>query len=179
MTGTEAATDAPDGEPYGGVLGAFPYAFRASGSWLFRSYAVLGGLLALALTAMFLISLLLVIADTAAAPGGTVLVVRAFVVVVGLAVVAPLLAPVLFVARRHRRAESDARYDAALAAAGYLFVLSLYLAVVISAPPAYRGSPSGALAPAVAFLYGLPALAGLVPPALAGLLMWLAHRRLR
>lgn len=166
-------------EPYRGVPGAFPYAFRSSESRLFRSYAVLGGGLAALVAVVFLIALVVLVADTAGAGGGTFTFVRAFFVFVGLLVVAPLVAPVLLVARRHRRAGGDPRYDAALAGAGYLFVLSLYAGLVISTPPDLQARPSGLLAPLVALLYGLPQLAGLVPPTLGAALIALVHRRFR
>lgn len=166
-------------EPYRGAPGAFPYAFRASESRLFRSYAVLGGVLASLVAVVFLIALVVLVADTAGTGGGTFTFVRAFFVFVGFLVVAPLVAPVLLVARHHRRTGSNPRYDAALAAAGYLFILSLYLGLVISIPPDQQARPAGRLAPLVALFYDLPQLAGLVPPTLAAALMALAHRFLR
>jgi len=90
--------------------------------------------------------------------------------------VAPLLAPILFVARRHRRGVSTARYDATLAALGYLFVGSLYLALVISTPAEQQELVTGAFAPLVEFFYGLPRLAGLVPPLAVAVLIVLAGR---
>lgn len=170
---------AGDGEPYSGVLGAFPYAFRASGSRLFRSYVVLGGLLALLVAVLFGVALVVLIARTAGVGGGTFTFARAFFVTVGFAVVAPLVAPVLLVARRHRRTGSDPRYDAALAATGYLFVGSLYLAVVVSTPATQQEPVTGPLAPVVDALYGLPRLASV--PILVGAtaLVALAHWRFR
>jgi len=169
-----------DGErSYGGLLGAFPYAFRTSESRLFRAYVAVGGLLAALLLVVFSISIVISFADTLGAVGGTFTFSRAFVAVVGLLVAAPVLAPVLLVARRHRRTQSTVAYDRALGAAGFGYALAIYLALVVSAPPDMRSTPSGALAPAVEFLYSLPALAGLVPPLLAVVLMYLLHRRFR
>ncbi|MFB6103314.1 MAG: hypothetical protein ABEJ73_12230 [Haloplanus sp.] len=166
-------------DDYGGALGAFPYAFGASGSLLFRSYVVLGGLLTAAVTLVFVAALIGVIADTTSGGGGTLTLSRSFFAVVGLFVIAPLVAPVLFVARHHRREGGDDRYDAALAAAGYLFVVALYVGLVISVPPAQQTTPTGALAPVVAALYALPQRAGLGPPVAAALLIPLLHRWLR
>jgi uncharacterized membrane protein YuzA (DUF378 family) len=174
------ATEA--GEPertYGGLFGAYPYAFRQSDSRLFRSYVVVGGLLAGLVVLFFLTALVTLIANTVGTAGGTFTFVRAFYIVVGLAVVAPLAAPVLLVARRHRRAGSDATYDGALAASGYLFVLALYLALVVSAPPGAREPAAGPLAPVIEFLYGLPPAAGAVPPLVAVGLGYLLHRHYR
>lgn len=187
--GVGKGTASPDGgvageagEPertYGGIFGAYPYAFRQSDSRLFRSYVVVGGLLTGLVVLFFLTALVTLVANTVGTAGGTFTFVRAFYIVVGLVVVAPLAAPVLLVARRHRRSGSDDTYDGALAASGYLFVLTLYLALVISAPPGARETPAGPIAPVVEFLYGLPAVAGAVPPLVAVGLGYLLHRHYR
>lgn len=169
---------ASDGEPYSGAIGAFPYAFRNSESWLLRSYVVLGGVLAALLVVLFGVALVVAIARTAGVGGGTTTFSRAFFLTVGFAVVAPLLAPVLLVARRHRRTGSDRRYDGALAASGYFFVASLYLAVVVSAPASQRTSVSGPLAVVIQGLYGLPRLAGIPILVLAAALIAAVHWRL-
>jgi hypothetical protein len=167
-------------DDYGGVVGAFPYAFRASDSTLFRSYVVLGGLVTVAVSLLFVAAVIGAVASTIGG-GGTLTLSRSFFVVVGLFVVVPLVAPVLFVARRHRRTATGGarRYDAALAATGYLFVLSLYAGLVISVPPAQQTTPTGALAPLGAALYALPQRAGVVPPLVAAALIPLCHRLLR
>jgi hypothetical protein len=164
---------------YRGVFGAFPYALRASDSWLFRSYAVVSALAALLVTVLVGSGLVVLVAQTAQIRGGSLTLSRTFYVVVGLFVVAPLVAPTLLVARRHRRG-SDVRpqYDAVLAASGYLFLLSLYVGLVVTVPPAQQTAPTGALAPVVRFLYDLPQLAGLVPPLVAAAVIALVHRAL-
>jgi uncharacterized membrane protein YuzA (DUF378 family) len=178
--GTDAGAEAPaEGRTYDGVLGAFPYAFRTSDSRLFRSYAVLGGLATALVVLVFGSALVTLIANTLGTVGGTFTFVRAFYITVGLAIVAPLLAPVLLVARRHRRTGSTGDYDGALGAAGYLFLLSLYLALVISAPPGARSEPPAVLAPAVETLYALPPVAALAPPLLAIGFGYLLHRHYR
>jgi hypothetical protein len=169
-------------DDYRGVVGAFPYAFRASDSRLFRSYVVLGGLLAVLVSLLFIAAVIGVIAATAGGRGGNLTLSRSFFAVVGLFVVVPLVAPVLFVARRHRRtgdAPADGPYDAALAAAGYLFVFALYVGLVVSVPPAQQTTPTGALAPVVAALYAAPQPAGVVPPLVGATLIALTHRWLR
>jgi ascorbate-specific PTS system EIIC-type component UlaA len=144
---------------------------------LFRSYAVVGGLLTLLVTVLFVAAVVGVIAATTGGRGGSLTLSRSFIALVGLLVVAPLLAPVLLVARRHRRGESDGpAYDAALGIAGYLFVLALYVGLVISVPPAQQSIPTGPLAPVVAALYALPQLAGLGPPVGAALAIPVVHR---
>jgi hypothetical protein len=170
-------TDEDDG--YSGVLGTFPYAFRRSDSPLLRSYVVIGGLLAVLVAVVFSAALIQLLAGSAGGGSGSFSFVRSFFILIGMAIVVPLMAPVLLVARRHRRTGSTRVYDQALAAAGYLFVFSLYLALVITAPPALRDDPSGALEPVVSFLYGLPTLAGAVPPLIALAVGYALHRRYR
>ncbi|MFB6163810.1 MAG: hypothetical protein ABEJ31_01485 [Haloarculaceae archaeon] len=179
--GVDDATDDADAgdRTYGGLFRAFPYAVRASESWLFRVYAVLAAVLSLALVVLFGGSLIVQLGATASVQGGVFTFSRAFVIFVGLLVVGPLLAPVLAVARRHRRVGSTARYDAALATTGYLFVLALYLTLVLSVPPDLQEPARGPAAPLVRTLYALPAVTGFVPPVVAAAVMYLVHRRLR
>lgn len=177
--GTVSPESAATEEGYGGALGTYPYAFRHSDSRLFRSYVLVGGLVTALVVVVFAAAFVQLVGNTLGTSGGTFTFVRAFFVVVGLIVVVPLMAPVLLVARRHRRQGSTPSYDRALAAGGYLFVVALYLGLVVSAPPELRDQPSGALAPVVEVLYGLPALAGVVPPLLAVAVGYLLHRRYR
>lgn len=173
-------------DAYSGLFGAFPYAFRRSDSRLFRGYVLLGSLVAAVLALVFLLALVTTVANTLGTGGGTFTFARAFVVVVALLVVFPVIAPVLLVARRHRRAGSDVRYDAALAGMGVLFLVSLYLGLVASIPPAFvldgetvtRPAPSGAFAPLVRVLYVIPPAAAAGIPTLVALAMYGVHRAL-
>jgi len=180
MTETASATE-DDGDTYRGLFGAFPYAFRASDSRLLRSYVVLGGLAALLIAVTFALGVVTLVGNTAGAGAGTFTFSRSFFIVVGLAAVAPVIAPVLFVARRHRRTGSDGGYDRALALSGYVFLASLYLLLVISAPPERRDpvTGTGPVADTVRFLYDLDAVYGLLPPLVVAVGMYLVHRRLR
>ncbi|WP_129112765.1 hypothetical protein [Halegenticoccus tardaugens] len=159
---------------YNGVFGAIPYALWRSDSWLFRAYVVVSTLVALAVSLLVLFALIVLIGNTAQLQGGSLTVSRAFYVIVGLFVVGPLLAPTLLVARRHRRGFARAdHYDALLALAGFLFLGSLYVGLVITVPPAQQTPGVG---PAVEFLYALPAAYGLVPPLVCALLIAAVHR---
>ncbi|PSQ37119.1 hypothetical protein BRD11_00425 [Halobacteriales archaeon SW_12_69_24] len=173
---SDAESAAGDGSTYSGLFSAFPYAFRASESRLFRAYAVLGGLAALLVVLVFAAALVNLMGETAGVRGGTFTFSRAFFVVLMVLVFAPLVAPVLLVARRHRREGSDRRYDRALAAAGYLFLCSVYAALGVSVPPALQADSPGAVG---AFLYSLPTEAAVVPPVIAVLALSLAHRYYR
>lgn len=164
---------------YSGVLGAFPYAVRESDSWLFRSYALVSAVVGGGLALLFALGLVVLVARTAALAGGSLTLSRAFYVVVGLLLVLPVVAPTLLVARRHRREGSTPRYDAALALAGYLLVVSLYVALVITVPPTQQTTPSGALAPAIAALYALAPAAAAGPPLVGVAAIYAAHRLLR
>lgn len=174
-------------EEYTGLFGAFPYAFRQSESRLFRAYTVLGGLLAVVLTLVFTLALVVSIAGTATLQGGTITFVRSVVVLVGFLVVAPLIAPILFVARRHRREGSDARYDASLAGMGVFYLLTLYLGAIASMPVEFeldgqtttRPEPSGLTAPVVETLYAIPEALSWVVPLFGAACIYLVHRRLR
>ncbi|MFD1513598.1 hypothetical protein [Halomarina rubra] len=184
-----AREQSDDGEAatYSGLLSAFPYAYRQSESRLFRVYVVVGGLLALLLGVFFGLAVVTLVGRTAGAGAGTFSFSRSLFVLVGFFAVAPLVAPVLFVARQHRHGKGDVRYDRTMAMLGVIFVLSLYVASVVSIPETFeldgetvqREEPTGPLAPVVSVLYALPGVASPVPPALVALSMYLAHRRLR
>jgi Tfp pilus assembly protein PilN len=161
---------------YRGVVGAYPYAVRASDSRLFPSYVLAGGALTVLVVVLFALGLVQLGAETPGSTGGTFTFSRAFLLVVMLLVVAPLVAPVLLVARRHRRTASSVAYDRGLALSALVFVVSLYLALVISAPPELREPTESAV---IAALYALPRPAGLAPPLLAVGLMYLVHRLLK
>lgn len=163
---------------YSGLFGAFPYAFRASDSWFFRSYVLVSAVTSLLVGFLVAAGVVVLLGNTASFTGGSITLSRAFYIVVGLLVVGPILAPTLFVARRHRRGWSTDgdRYDIALASAGFAFLASLYVGLVVSIPPGFQQPGAGAV---VRFLYGLPPLAGLAPPLLAAGLIYLVHRVLR
>lgn len=170
---------------YNGVFGAFPYALRQSRSLLFKSYVVLSGV-AVALISLFLvIALVVLVGRTAAAQGGSLTLSRAFYIVVGLLVVLPAVAPTLVVARRHRRGiDSPPRYELALAVAGYVFLLSLYLGLVASMPETFvlddetvtRPPPAGLFAPLISLLYAIPQAFSWVVPLVGALLVAAAHK---
>ena len=161
---------------YNGLPGAFPFAIRSSDSLLFKLYVVVALFLTVAIALIFTFGLIGVLANSAGARGGTFTFSRTFFLFVGLLVVAPLLAPVLLVARRHRRTASSVAYDRGLALAALVFVASLYVGLIISVPPALQEPTSSGL---VLALYDLPQLAGLGPPLLAVGLMYVVHRVLK
>lgn len=186
MTDEEAAsgmgpeTTRRDGDPdadYGGLFGAIRYAYGRSDSLLVRSYAIVGTLLAALVAVLFVQALVVILGRTVGVGGGTFTFSRAFVVVVALAVIGPLLAPMVSTARRHRHGTGGRRTDRRMAALGYVFVGALYLALVVSAPPELRESVNGPFAPVVETLYALPWYVGLLAPAAVALAMWLVHRR--
>lgn len=162
-------------KPYRGLLGAFRYAPRASESRAFRAYALLATLAVIGLTLVFGGALVVWIA---ASVGLSPLVTlsRAFLVVVWLFVVAPVIAPVLLVARRHRHGAGEVAYDARMGGAGVLYLLSLYLGLIATVPADAQEPVAGGFAPLVEALYAAPQAAGALPPLAAVALMVLVHR---
>lgn len=164
-------------DSYRGVFGAIPYAIRHTESWTMRVYGVVGGLAAGTIALVVTLALVVWMGETADVQSGTFLFSRSLYVIAGFAAVAPLLAPLLFVARRHRRNDPVASgYDRWLAYSGFLFLISLYLGMVISAPADLR-EPTGSVV--VSVLYALPWQAGVVPPVVAAAAVFLTHYRLR
>jgi len=164
-------------DAYRGVFGAIPYAFRATESVTMRAYAALGALAAGFVALVVTLALVVWMGETVSAQGGTFLFSRSLFVVAGLGAVGPLLAPILFVARRHRRGDRVApTYDRWMGVAGFLFLLSLYLGLIISAPEDLRDPSSSVV---VGALYALPQLAGFVPPVGAALAIFATHFKLR
>jgi hypothetical protein len=164
-------------DSYRGVFGAIPYAIRETDSWTMRVYGVIGALAAGLIATVVTLALVVWMAETANVQGGTFLFSRSLYVIAGFAAVAPLLAPLLFVARRHRRGDPvKAGYDRKLAYGGFLFLSSLYVGLVISAPAELRDPTESVVLGA---LYGLPQIAGVVPPVAAALVVFAIHYRLR
>lgn len=176
--GADADADAEE-RTYGGLLGSFRYSYGASDSYVYKGYVLVSAALGLALTLLFALALIGLIAATLGA-SETITLVRSFFVLVALLVIAPIFAPVLLVARRHRTKQgSDAAYDAALAVGGSLFIGALYLGLVISVPPEHQQTTTGGLAVVVEALYDLPGALGVLPPVLAAVAIALLHRRFR
>ncbi|AFK19753.1 hypothetical protein E6P09_01395 [Haloferax mediterranei ATCC 33500] len=170
-------------DDYGGVIGAFPYAFRHSESWLFKCYVLAGAVATGIVSLLVVFGLVVLIGATAGVPGGSLTLSRSFYILVGLFIVAPLIAPILFVARRHRKTGSDRRYDLTLALSGFVFMASVYVGLVASVPAELQtpvGQTTGSVAVLfVNFLYDLPAIYGLVPPVVCALGIYGVHRLLR
>lgn len=164
-----------DGEPaespsYRGFVGAYRYAFRRSGSVWFRLYVAASAVLVAFVTVLVALAMIRWIARPAGLFGD-----RGLLAVVGILLVLPVAAPVLLVARRHRRTDrpQPASADRLVGLAGFALVFGIYLGLVIVAPAeGTRGSLAAALD-------ALPTVAGVVPP-LAGVgLLVLAARRTR
>lgn len=162
---------------YSGAIAAFPYAFRASDSRLFKLYVLVGGLLTLGTTVVFGLGTVALLGSIAGASAGAFTFQPALYLLVWLFTIAPIVAPILLVARRHRLHGGTVDYDRWIALAGFIFVLALYVGALIAAPASQRGAvPSGLFAPVVQFLYGLPREAGAISPLLAIVLMVVVHR---
>lgn len=164
-------------DSYRGVFGAIPYAIRHTESWTMRLYGVIGGLSAGFIALVVTFGLVVWMGETVGVESGTFLFTRSLFVVAGFAAVAPLLAPLLFVARRHRR-DDPVRdgYDRKLAYGGFCFLASLYVGMIISTPADLRDPTESVVLSA---LYALPRPAAVVPPLAAAALVFALHFRLR
>jgi hypothetical protein len=166
-----------DDDAYRGALGAFPYAARTSESLSLQVYVAVATLASLATVLFFVLALIGFVASTVNQSPAVTLV-RGFLLLLMAAVLLPIAAPVLLVARRHRLGTPvDPRYDRALAAGGYVFLATLYTGLLASVPQDLQTPTGGPLSPLIEWLYALPQPAGLVPPALGAGLIWLLHRR--
>lgn len=164
-------------DSYSGAITAFPYAFRTSDSRAFKLYAVIGGLIALGGSLIFLLGIISLLGRLSGTPAGVLTFQPALYILVWLFTVAPIAAPVLLVARRHRLGDGDSRYDRSIALAGFVFMIALYLAAIISTPTSQEATvQSGLLATVIQFLYGLPQIVGITPPLLAALIIVIVHR---
>jgi hypothetical protein len=146
---------------YSGVLGALPYAAGVTDSWLFRAYVVAATAIMGLVALLVALALLQLVAGTAGTPGGTLTFERAVFVLFGLAAIAPLLAPILVVARRHRLGiDTGQGVDRIFGLVGALAILSLWLGLVVTAPDPLE-PPGG---PVVGLLNALPDALGVVVP---------------
>lgn len=154
---------------YRGLPGAFVFALRRSESYLFKGYVLASAIVGAFATVVLLLGLVSWLASPRT-PFGQ----QALLTVIAILLLLPLFAPVLIVARRHRTTGSSRRDDAALGLAGFGVVLSIWLALYVSAPERSRGP--GPLEPALAALGALPRAAWPLPPLLAvGLLVLAVH----
>lgn len=170
----------PDAERVGGlrgsvILAALMAAMR-SDSLLLKTYGVVGPLLAV------IVSVLVALAFPVWVEGSLgqsqlITFSRGFLLISGLLLVVALLSPLLYAYRRRRSGDRSRRSDFFLAAAGYGLVGSLYLSLLVSAPPEQRGTPPTIVAPLVEGMYGLDPMFAVVPPLLAVVLIVIAGNR--
>lgn len=141
---------------YSVVASALRHAVVGADAWTLRSYAVVATLVSAFVSLLFLLAFPEWVLLTDAGPLQRVG--RAFLVLVGLAVVATTIAPLLFVDRRRRTGRRQRQF--AFGIAGYAYLASLYLALLASAPADARSEPSGVVAPVVDVFYAMPPAAG-------------------
>jgi multisubunit Na+/H+ antiporter MnhG subunit len=174
---TANGTDAGDADEESGRYSAVVRSVRTawgSDSRLLRAYAVVGSLVALFVTIAVILAFPSWVANSAS--GSTQAFSRAFLLLLGLVVVAPVIAPMFFATRRHREGTANTRRDARYGLSGFLFVLSLYVALLVSAPASLREEPPPVVGPAIEFLYGLDPVYAFVPPVLGVALIVAADR---
>jgi hypothetical protein len=164
--GTPAASDEEGRTGRRSVVFASLRAALGSDSWLLTSYAVVGTLAAVLVGVVVALALPVWVENTLG-QSQSVTFSRAFLILSGLLLVAALLAPLLYAHRRDRAGNRSRRSDFLLGASGYVLVASLYLSLVISAPPDQRSTPPAAVAPLVEFLYDVDPTLAVVPPLIA------------
>lgn len=142
------------------VVGALRWAVVDGDSWLFRSYAVVAGLLGVFVGTMFVLALPVWVIEA----GGSALqrIGLGLLWLIGLALLAVLVLPMLLAARRRERGRPERQV--AFGIAGYAYVGSLYLALLASAPPDLRDPARGPFAPVLEALYAMPAVSGAIFP---------------
>lgn len=146
------------------LAGAVRYGLYGADSWALRTYALAGTLVA-AFAATLVV--LAVPGWAAATAGGGALerVAVGFLGLFGLVLVAGAVLPLLLVDRRRRGDRPE--HQRAFGVAGWAYLLSLYLALLASAPPELRSEPAGPIAPAVEAVYALPRVSGVAFPVVA------------
>lgn len=154
-------------DEYGGLRGAYRYAYGESSSRLFRSYVVVSALVGLFVAIVIVLGTVTWLANPTGLIGE-----RALLWVIGLFVLVPLATPVLVVARRHRLDAISGGVERLLATTGYLFVLSWYLALIVTDPEDH--DVGGPLGPVVDVLDGLPRPWGIGFPAIGATLIVVA-----
>lgn len=147
-------------EAYAGLFGAYKYAFTQSGSWIFRSYVIASAFVGVYIIVLLVLGLVTWLANPTGRIGEFML-----LSVIGLLLIIPLFSPVLIVARRYRTNTSDGRADRLLGLAGYGFVCSILLALLISDPSDH--SVGGIAGDVVGVLDSVPDIYGLLPPVIA------------
>lgn len=138
-------------------------------SAVLRSYAVIGALLSLFILALLILALPTWVARTTGT-SATLMLAQGLLFLIGLGGIAAIMAPILLAYRRLPTPGEKRGLEVLYGGIGYGLVLSIYVALIISAPADQLGEPPSALEPIVSGLNALDPLVALVPP-LAGLIV--------
>lgn len=156
---------------YGGLFGAFPYAFRKSESLLFRTYVLASAISGLYIAILLVLGIVVWIADPLLVGD------KALLGVVGILVLGPLVAPVLVIARRYRLGIERPEADWLFGLVGYAFFGALYTGILITDPADHdAGWPLGSV---FTVLDDIPDVVGLLPPIIGALAIYAVIRRTR
>ncbi|MFW6153490.1 MAG: hypothetical protein ACOC42_03935 [Halobacteriota archaeon] len=159
------------------ILTAVRSAVAGGRSYLLRAYAVVGSVL-IVLTAVLVILALPTWVARSAGTSATLVFGQALLVLVGLGVIVALFLPLYLAHRRLPDPGVDRRLERRYGAFGFAIALSVYVALLISAPPDARGEPPALLAPVIEPLYALDPRLALVPPIATVALLLAVDRRL-
>lgn len=145
-------------------------------SLLLRAYTVVGLSLAVLTGVLIALALPTWIARTGGT-SATLMLGQGLLVLAGLAVIAGFVLPILLAHRRLPDPGTAVARERAYGLLGGGYIVAIYLALLVSAPPEAREAPSGPLAPAIEVAYGLDPVYGVVPPLAVVVLVIALDRR--
>lgn len=158
------------------LAGAVRSSLRRGRSRVLRTYAIVAALVSVFTASLILLALPGWIARTDGT-AATLMLAPGVLLLAGIAVIGMVMAPLLLATRRVPDPGKRRRLEALYGGFGYAVLLSLYAAMIISAPADQLGGSPAALEPAVDALNALPTVAGVVPPMVTVALFLLVDRR--
>lgn len=158
------------------VIAAVRSCWGRDRSAILRSYTIVGVLVTLFSLSLLVLALPTWIAQTTGT-SATLMLAQGLLFLLGLGVVAAVLAPILLAHRRFPTPGEHWRFESLYGGLGYLEIIALYMAMIISAPPDTLGDVPTLLEPVVEALNALDPVLSIVPPVgVLALLYYLDYR---
>ncbi len=158
------------------VIAAVRSCWSRRRAMLLRSYTIIGVIVTLFSLSLLVLALPTWIAQTTGT-SPTLMLAQGLLFLLILGVVAAVLAPVLLAHRRLPTPGEHWRRESLYGVLGYLEVIALYMALIISAPPETLGDAPALLEPAVEALNAFDPVLAIIPPiGVLGLLYYVDHR---